>query len=116
MRNVYITKAAKFLPNDPVDSDTMGDLIGFVNGSERVKRIVLRNNGIETRYYALDKGGNITHSNAELTYKAVEGLLDEGFTIEDIELLSVGTSSPDQLLPSHTAIDRKSTRLNSSHV
>lgn len=104
MRNVYITKAAKFLPNDPVDSDTMGDFIGFVNGSERVKRIVLRNNGIETRYYALDKEGNITHSNAELTYKAVEGLLDEGFKLEDIELLSVGTSSPDQLLPSHAAM------------
>ncbi|HLV43234.1 MAG TPA: beta-ketoacyl-ACP synthase III [Brumimicrobium sp.] len=104
MKNVYITKASKFLPNHPIDTEEMGEIIGFINGSERVKRIVLRNNGIVTRYYAIDKSGKITHSNAELTYKAIEGLLGEKFKIEDVELLSVGTSSPDQLLPSHAAM------------
>src|SRR5690554_332286 len=104
MGNVYITKASKFLPNEPVDCDEMGEYIGIVNGSERVKRIVLRNNGIITRYYALDNSGNITHSNAELTFKAIEYLLDSDFQMKDIELISVGTSSPDQLLPSHAAM------------
>src|SRR5690554_3621876 len=104
MRNVYITKISKFLPNSPVDNESMGEFIGYVNGSERVKRIVLRNNGILTRHYALDKSGNSTHSNAELTFKAIEGLLDDEFKMEDISLLSVGTSSPDQLLPSHGAM------------
>lgn len=104
MENVYITKTAKFLPNEPISNDEMGEIIGFFDGSERVKRIVLRNNGIMTRYYALDKNQKITHSNAEVTFAAVQGLLDDDFKMEDIELLSVGTSSPDQLLPSHAAM------------
>lgn len=104
MNNVYITKASKFLPNEPIGNDEMGGILGFMNGSERVKRIVLRNNGIDYRHYAIDKTGNITHSNAELTLKAIEGLLSNDFKMEDIELLSVGTSSPDQLLPSHASM------------
>lgn len=104
MANVYITKTSNFLPNAPIERDEMGDIIGFVNGSERVKSIVLRNNGIMTRHYAIDKSGKITHSNAEITYKAIEELLDDDFQMKDIELLSVGTSSPDQMLPSHAAM------------
>lgn len=104
MNNVYITKASKFLPNEPIGNDEMGEILGFMNGSERVKRIVLRNNGIEARHYAIDKTGKITHSNAELTLKAIEGLLSEDLKMDEIELLSVGTSSPDQLLPSHASM------------
>ncbi|RFC54905.1 beta-ketoacyl-ACP synthase III [Brumimicrobium aurantiacum] len=104
MSEVYITKASKYLPNSPISNDEMGEVLGFFNGSERVKNIVLRNNGILNRYYAIDKSKNITHSNAELTYKAIKGLLDSEFKIEDIELLSVGTSTPDQQLPSHAAM------------
>lgn len=104
MGNVYITKTSNFLPNNPINCDEMGEILGFVNGSERVKSIVLRNNGILTRHYAIDKSGKITHSNAEITYKAIQGLLDEDFQMKDIELLSVGTSSPDQILPSHAAM------------
>lgn len=104
MANVYITKTSHFLPNEPIASNEMGEIIGFVNGSERVKGIVLRNNGIVTRHYAIDRAGKITHSNADITYKAIERLVDEDFQMKDIQLLSVGTSSPDQMLPSHAAM------------
>jgi 3-oxoacyl-[acyl-carrier-protein] synthase-3 len=104
MKDVYITKISKFLPNEPIDCDEMGDILGFINGSERVKRVVLRNNGIMTRHYAVNKSGEITHSNADITYQAIKGLLDADFQMKDIDLLSVGTSSPDQLLPSHAAM------------
>ncbi|WP_454953797.1 beta-ketoacyl-ACP synthase III [Capnocytophaga gingivalis] len=105
MNPVYITKASKFLPNTPIDNDQMETFLGKINeAASRAKRVVLRNNGIQTRYYALDTQGNPTHTNTELTYLAIEGLLDDRFRAEDIEILSCGTSTPDTLLPSHAAM------------
>ena len=105
MNPVYITKASKFLPNTPIDNDQMETFLGKINeAASRAKRVVLRNNGIQTRYYALDTQGNPTHTNTELTYLAIEGLLDHRFKAEDIEVLSCGTSTPDSLLPSHAAM------------
>ena len=105
MNCVYITKANKFLPNTPIDNDQMEAFLGKINeAASRAKRVVLRNNGIQTRYYALDTQGNPTHTNAELTCLAIDGLLDDRFRAEDIEVLSCGTSTPDTLLPSHAAM------------
>ena len=100
--NVFITKAAKFLPNDPVSNDEMESYLGMVDGKpSKARRIILRRNGIQQRYYALDKDGNVTHTNAQMAANAVRGLLDEHLTIDDIDLLSCGTTSTEQLLPSH---------------
>lgn len=105
MKNVYITRVAKFLPNEPVENDAMEEKLGIINGkASKARRIILRNNQIKTRYYAIDKYGNVTHNNAQLAAKAVEALCDEEFTKNDIEVLSCGTSSPDQIMPSHTAM------------
>ncbi len=82
----------------------MEQYLGMVGGTpSKAKPIILRNNQIKTRYYALDKNGNSTHSNAELTVEAIKGLFGDGFGSEDIDLLACGTTSPDQLLPSHTS-------------
>ena len=100
--NVFITKAAKFLPNDPVSNDEMEGFLGMVDGKpSKARRIILRRNGIQQRYYALDKDGNVTHTNAQMAALAVRGLLDDHLTIDDIDLLSCGTTSTEQLLPSH---------------
>ena len=105
MKNVYITRIAKFLPNEPVDNDAMEEKLGVINGkASKARRVILRNNQIKTRYYAIDKDGNVTHNNAQLAAKAVEALCDETFNKNQIELLSCGTSSPDQILPSHAAM------------
>ena len=105
MKNVYITRVSKFLPNDPVDNDAMEERLGAINGkTSKARRIVLRNNQIKTRYYAIDKEGTITHNNAQLAKEAILNLCDEDFTPNDIELLSCGTSSADQILPSHAAM------------
>ncbi len=102
---VYITRLAKFLPNRPVTNDAMEKYLGRVDGRpSKAKAIVLRNNKIKTRYYALDENGRLTHSNAQMTAEAVRGLLNDHFTVEDIELLSCGTSSQDQLMPSHASM------------
>ena len=99
---VYINKAARFFPNDPVSNEEMESYLGMVNGKpSKARRIVLMRNGIKQRYYALDKKGNVTHTNAQMAANAINGLLDKDFTIDDIDLLSCGTSSPEQLVPSH---------------
>ena len=105
MNPVYITKASKYLPNTPIDNDQMEAFLGEINETaSKAKRIVLRNNGITTRYYALDTQGNPTHTNADLTCLAIKGLLDTHFKAADIQVLSCGTSTPDCLLPSHAAM------------
>lgn len=120
MSEVYITKSSKFLPNNPISNDEMENLLGLINDeSSKARRIVLRNNGITNRYYAIDNNGNPTHSNADLTFLAIKGLFDDHFTSQNIELLSCGTSTPDLLLPSHAAmvhglLQNQSVELNSS--
>lgn len=105
MFEVYITKSSKYLPNESISNDEMENYLGMINNTaSKARRIVLRNNGITSRYYALDKNGLPTHNNSELTAKAIEGLYDDLFTSKDVELLSCGTSTPDNLLPSHAAM------------
>ena len=105
MQGVYITKSAKFLPNDPVSNDDMEDYLGMIDGvPSKGKRLTLRNNGIKTRYYSIDKNGKSTHSNAQMAALAIEKLTDENFKINDIELLACGTASPDNHMPSHAVM------------
>lgn len=120
MFEVFITKTGKYLPNEAISNDEMEDYLGLINDTaSKAKRIVLRNNKIITRYYALDKEGNSTHTNAELTRNAILELFDADFTPLDMELLSCGTSTPDNFLPSHAAmvhglLKNRSIELNSS--
>ncbi|MCB2206740.1 MAG: beta-ketoacyl-ACP synthase III [Bacteroidetes bacterium] len=100
--NVYINKIEKFLPNDPVSNDEMEQYLGLINGKTSINRgLILRSNQIKTRYFALDKQGHPTHTNAELTAIAIKKLFDDHFSLDDIELLAAGTSSADAIQPSH---------------
>lgn len=105
MGDVFLTRISKFLPNAPVSNDDIELYLGLVDEKpSRAKLKVLGNNKISSRYYAMDKDGKSTHSNAALAASAVNGLLDETFSKNDIQLLAFGTMSPEQLLPSHTAM------------
>lgn len=106
LKEVYITDTSIFMPNDPVSSDEMETYLGYINAKpSKSRKIVLRNNGIHTRYYALTKEGKSTHTNAQMTALAVKELYkDDPAKIKEMQLLSCGTSSPDQLLPSHASM------------
>jgi 3-oxoacyl-[acyl-carrier-protein] synthase III len=103
LRPVYITNTSIFMPNDPVPNDEMEDYLGYINGKpSKSKKIVLRNNGIKTRYYALNKEHKATHTNAQMTALAVKALFEKDpAKLKEVELLCCGTSSPDQMMPSH---------------
>jgi 3-oxoacyl-[acyl-carrier-protein] synthase III len=74
-REVYITKTANFLPNEPVSNDAMEEYLGMINSKpSKSRRIVLRNNGIKRRFYAISKEGKATHTNAQMTALAVKEL------------------------------------------
>lgn len=103
MTEVYITKIAKYFPNDPVSNDEMEDYLGLINERHsKTKGVVLRNNKIKNRYYALNKNGDLTHTNAKIAAESVKALFKENPSeIDSIDLLCCGTSSPDQIIPSH---------------
>ncbi len=100
---VYINSTAKYFPNDPVSNNEMEEYLGYIDGRpSKSRKIVLRNNGIVNRYYALDKNHKSTHTNAQMTALAVKKLYkNKPELLEEIELLACGTSSPDQVMPSH---------------
>lgn len=104
MQEVYITRMAKYLPYDPVNNDEMESVLGMVDGKpSKVRALILRNNGIKTRYYAFREGQK-SYSNAELTAQAVQSLFTNHKELEQVQLLACGTTSPDQTLPSHASM------------
>ncbi|WP_276134640.1 beta-ketoacyl-ACP synthase III [Polluticoccus soli] len=111
MRPVYITRLSKFFPNDPVANDEMESVLGMVNDKpSKARAIVLRNNGIKTRYYAY-KDGVRTHTNAQIATNAIKGLFDEKLPASKLQVLAVGTTSPEQILPSQAAMIHGELRL-----
>src|SRR5512145_1424471 len=95
---VYINDIAAFLPNEPVSNDEIENMLGKIHDvRSRVKSMVLKNNGIQTRYYAIDrKTGELNFTNAQLTAEAVRRLKPyTGFSTNDIQCLCCGTSMPD---------------------
>ena len=105
-KEVYITKTATYFPNEPVSNDEMEEFLGLINKSpSKSKRIVLRNNGIKNRFYALTKDGKATHTNAQMTAQAIRKMFDQDAEqIKTIDLLACGTSSPDHIMPSHAVM------------
>ncbi|MGH8456550.1 MAG: hypothetical protein ACRETE_06155, partial [Stenotrophobium sp.] len=104
--SVYITRAAAFLPNAPVGNEQMEAVLGQVGGRpSRARAIVLRSNGIQQRHYVIDPAtGQINYSNARITAEAVRGLAQDGFNLDEIQVLACGTSSPDQIAPNHAVM------------
>lgn len=95
---VYINIISKYLPGDSIPNEEMEEYLGMVSDKpSRSKSIILRNNGIKSRYYAIDKAGNLLENNAELTAKAIRNL---GLK-KEFNYLACGTTSPDQFLPAH---------------
>ena len=103
--NVYITSVSKFLPNSPVYNEDMEQYLGLINSKpSRTKRIVLKQNGIKCRYYALDEDHKMTHTNAELAFLSIRKLFPDEIIPGDIEVMACATGNPDQLLPSHASM------------
>lgn len=92
------------MPNEPVSNAEMEEYLGYIGGKKsKAKSIVLRSNGIKRRFYVMEKGTQKPlFSNAQLTANAVKQLENDEFKLSQLQTLSCGTTTPDQLMPNHT--------------
>ena len=99
--NVYLQSAGMFLPGAPVDNAGMDAYVAPLNRiSERIKRRILAENGIQNRYYAIDGEGQTVFSNTQMAQNAIEHTLAlAGKSLADIGYLSSGSSGGDALMP-----------------
>lgn len=105
MQDVFLTGAGAFLPGEPVANDAMASRLGTIDGfSERVGRLILRQNRIETRHYAIDPEGRILHSGAEMAARAVSAAVAASeCALGDLDFLATATTQGDLLVPGHAS-------------
>lgn len=100
--DVFLTGFGSYLPGEPIRNPDLDRYIGAV--SERLKPVrdrVLALNGIESRHYALDSNGNITHLNEEMAENACLAALDYAHTdLNSVECIAAGTTMGDLIIPS----------------
>jgi 3-oxoacyl-[acyl-carrier-protein] synthase-3 len=97
----YITSLGKFLPGDPVDNDTMEEFLGKIAGKgSRARQRVLKQNGIQTRHYAIDREQRTLYSNAEMAARAAREAIERaGLSVGEMDFLAAATSQGDFPLP-----------------
>jgi 3-oxoacyl-[acyl-carrier-protein] synthase-3 len=102
----YINRLASFLPHAPIPSEDMERVLGQIGDKpSRVRRVILRSNGIKSRHYVIDpESGAQRFTNAQISANAVRGLVGDGFALSDLDVLACGTSSPDQIMPGHAVM------------
>lgn len=87
----FITRTSSFLPGEPVDNESMDQYIGSINRmSGRIKQCVLAENGIQTRYYALDPAGNSLHSVTSMGTEVARTLILDGQPVHFLAAASTG--------------------------
>lgn len=101
MHSVFINNIGKFLPGEPIANNRMEDYLGKVNSrASKVKNRILKSNGIQQRYYALNERHQPTYHNSQMAALAVKNTL-AGIDLEPsaIDLLAAGTTWADLLVP-----------------
>lgn len=112
-RPVYINAIGMHLPNSPVSNEDMEDFLGLIGGKpSRAKERMLKQNGIKTRYYALDKSQNSTDSVAGMADKAIKNCLAKAnVNKEHVELLTAGTTQGDVPIPGFASMVHAESKL-----
>ncbi len=89
------------MPNSAVSNEQMEDFLGRINGKDsRNKERVLKQNGIKSRYYALNEQQETTHSNAQMAVNAIENALQKSsLRSADVAFLCTGTTQGDLPIP-----------------
>jgi 3-oxoacyl-[acyl-carrier-protein] synthase-3 len=99
--SVFITGTGAFLPGPPIDNDAMEEHLGLVAGKKsRLKRRILKANGIVSRHYAMDKNHKTLYTAADMGARAARSCLD-GSTLStnQVKMLSCATTQGDMVIP-----------------
>ena len=99
--SVYITSTGAFLPGPPIDNDEMESLLGYVDGKEsRLKKRILKANGILTRHYAIDKNHDTLFTASEMGVLAGQRCLEQSLiSASQVKMLSCATTQGDMVIP-----------------
>lgn len=105
-QKVFITSAGKFLPGEPITNSEIEDYLGLINGKpSRTKEKMLTQNGIQTRYYALNKNREANYSVSKMAALAIEDCLSKSTSSsKEIELISAATTQGDLPVPGFASI------------
>src|SRR5215475_3783616 len=96
--SVYITALGKFLPGPPITNDEVEGYLGMIGGKpSRLKARILKQNGILSRHYAIDREGKVNYWNCDLA--ALDAISRSELTLAEIEALAAATSQSDLLAP-----------------
>lgn len=102
----FITATSSVLPGLPVSNDEIEAVLGQVGSDpSRLRGRILRNNGIQSRHYAIDRATGLpTHTTAQLAAEAVRRACDQrGLPVEAVDVLACATSIPEHLMPGHAS-------------
>ena len=99
--SAFITSMGVFLPGEPIGNDAMEDYLGRIGGKpSRVRQRILKQNGIHTRYYALDREQKTLFSNSERAARSVREAIARGsMDLGEVDYLAAATSQGDFPLP-----------------
>lgn len=101
MNTAYITQTGAHLPGEPVDNERIEAVLGYVHDKpSKLKRRILKSNGILTRHYAIDDQQQTLIQNDEMAVHAGKLALERaGLEPSDVGMLSAATSQGDYVLP-----------------
>ena len=99
--SVFITSTGAFLPGAAVGNDEIEDILGLINGKpSRLRRRILKANGIKTRHYAIDSDHNTLFSAADMGAAAARQCLDASkLSTARVKMLSCATTQGDMVAP-----------------
>jgi len=101
MHDVYINSLGCFLPSSPVGNAEMEEYLGWIGGKpSKYRALVLRQNKIKTRHYALNKEGKTLFSSAEMAALAIgDAVARSEILVNDIDYLATAATLGDALVP-----------------
>ncbi len=97
----YITSTGSYLPGPAVNNDEIEDVLGLINDRpSKLKKRILKANGIKTRHYAIDKEHKTLFNNSTMAAHAGNICLDKvGFSKTRLGMLSCATTQGDLVIP-----------------
>ncbi|HKX27542.1 MAG TPA: beta-ketoacyl synthase N-terminal-like domain-containing protein [Blastocatellia bacterium] len=104
--SVYLTALGKFLPGPTIANHEMEDYLGMIGGKpSRLRARILKQNGIQSRHYAIDREGKARYWNCDLAAGAArDAIARSELTLAEIELLAAATSQSDLLVPGFASL------------
>src|SRR4051812_24588807 len=117
-QKVFITAAGKHLPGKPVTNDEIEQRLGLIYGKpSRMKEKMLKQNGIQTRYYAIDEAQRSTTSNSAMTAAAITDCIGKSAVYKkDIDYIAAATTQGDLPVPGFASMVHAATGIDACEI